>query len=72
MKTTIDIDDELLARAKRYAREMGWPLRAVVEEGLRRVLSNATPGSPYKLPDRSAGRTDARDPLDAYSWRDLL
>ncbi|MCE2501774.1 MAG: hypothetical protein J4G13_13075 [Dehalococcoidia bacterium] len=33
MKTTIDIQDELLARAKLHARQNGRPLRAVVEEG---------------------------------------
>ena len=32
MKTTLDIHDELLTRAKQYAQETGRPLRAVVEE----------------------------------------
>ena len=39
MKTTLDIHDELLNRAKRRAKETARPLRALVEEGLRRVLS---------------------------------
>ena len=38
MKTTLDISDELLARAKRHAKKTGRPLRAVVEEGLRLAL----------------------------------
>ena len=38
MKTTIDIQDELLARAEQYARDSGRSLDAVVEEGLRQVL----------------------------------
>ena len=43
MKTTLDIHDELLARAKRHARATGRPLRAVVEDGLRPAcLSQAT------------------------------
>ena len=41
MKTTLDIQDELLVRAKRHARNTGRPLRAVVEEGLCHVLSAA-------------------------------
>ena len=39
MKTTLDIHDELLLRAKRHAKETGRPLRALVEDGLRRVLT---------------------------------
>lgn len=70
MKTTLDIQDELLARAKRYARQTGRPLRAVVEEGLRRTLE-AAPARPYVLPDLSVGEAGGKDPLEAYSWQDL-
>jgi hypothetical protein len=71
MKTTLDIQDELLARAKRHAQRTGRPLRAVVEEGLRRVLSTATPPQRYLLPDYSMGESGGKDPLEAYSWQDL-
>lgn len=71
MKTTIDIRDELMVRAKRYAKRTGRPLRAVVEEGLRRVLSDASRSAPYKLPDRSVGNPNATDPLESLSWQDL-
>jgi len=70
MKTTIDIQDELLARAKRHAKETGRPLRAVVEEELRAVLSEP-PRPAYKLSDMSVGDAEARDPLEQYSWPDL-
>jgi hypothetical protein len=72
MKTTLDLADDLLRRAKRYARTTGRPLRAVVEEGLRLALSQANkPPARYTLPDRSVG--DARDdnPLESLSWQDL-
>ena len=36
---TRDIHDELLARVKRHAQSTGRPLRVVVEDGLRHVLS---------------------------------
>lgn len=39
MKTTLDIDDRLLARAKRHASAHGMTLRAVVEEALRARLA---------------------------------
>ena len=71
MKTTIDIQDGLLVRAKRYARRNGHPLRAVVEEGLRRVLSTPVARSRYRLPDMSVGDRKGPDPLEAYSWQDL-
>ena len=71
VKTTLNIQDELLARAKRHARRTGRPLRAVVEEGLRQVLSTESPRGRYVLPDHSVGEADGRDPLEAYSWQDL-
>ena len=71
MKTTIEIQDALLVRAKRHARRNGRPLRAVVEEGLRLVLSASAPRSRYRLPDMSIGDPEGRDPLEAYSWQDL-
>ena len=71
MKTTLDIQDELLLRAKRHAQRTGRPLRAVVEEGLRHVLSTAGTRQRYRLPDHSVGETGGRDPLEAYSWQDL-
>lgn len=71
MKTTLDIQDELLLRAKRQAQETGRPLRAVVEEGLRLVLSVSASRSRYRLPDLSVGRAGDEDPLEAYSWQDL-
>ena len=71
MKTTIDIHDELLARAKNQARKTGCSLRSVIEEGLRQVLSVPESENRYGLPDLSTGDPDAADPLEAYSWQDL-
>ena len=71
MKTTIDIHDELLARAKRHAVETGRPLRAVVEEGLRHVLSTSTRRDRYTIPDLRMGNSRAPDPLEQFSWPEL-
>ena len=38
MKTTIELDDELVRRAKEEALRRGIPLRQLVEDGLRRML----------------------------------
>ena len=70
VKTTLDIHDELLARAKRHARETGRPLRAVVEEGLRCVLVAPAPAA-YTLADLRVGDPEDADPLERYSWPEL-
>ena len=71
MKTTIDIQDELLARAEEYARKSGRTLRAVVEEGLREVLDGPKHQTQYRLPDLSTGNPGSSDPLESCSWQDL-
>ncbi|MDE2824679.1 MAG: DUF2191 domain-containing protein [Gemmatimonadota bacterium] len=71
MKTTLNIQDELLARAKRYALRTGRPLHEVVEEGLRLALSTESTRERYVLPDHSVGKAGRIDPLEAYSWQDL-
>jgi hypothetical protein len=71
MKTTIEIADALLARAKRHARKTGKPLRALVEEGIRRVLEDPPVRTAYQLPDRSVGSPRGRNPLEAMTWQDL-
>lgn len=75
MKTTVDIHDELLIRAKRHAKETGRPLRALVEDGLRRALAAAPEQESYRLPDMRVGDPDAPNPLEHLSWaevRDLI
>lgn len=71
MKTTVDIADALLVRAKRHARKTGKPLRALVEEGLRRVLALPPEHARYELPDHSVGDSAGPDPLEGMSWQDL-
>ena len=71
MKTTIEIQDALLERARRHARRVGKPLRAIVEEGLRRVLKEGSTARSYELPDASVGDPSASDPLETLSWQDL-
>jgi len=57
MKTTIDIADALLARAKEWAAADGLTLRALVEEGLRRVLAERDTAEPFRMRRASfAGR----------------
>jgi hypothetical protein len=71
MKTTVEISDALLDRAKRHAKRTGRPVRALIEEGLQAVLQEANTRSRYRLPDRSVGEPDAPNPLESLSWQDL-
>ena len=73
MKTTLDIDDELLARARRHAANTGQSLRNVIEDGLRSVLPSDPPApdsEEYQLPDLSYGDPSAEYPLPADFARD--
>jgi len=49
MRTTMDISDELMRRAKKKAADDGVPLRDVVEDALRRYLSEKPAATGYKL-----------------------
>ena len=47
------------------------PLRALVEDGLRRALSLSHARHSYTLPDLRAGNPRDSDPLEQYSWSEL-
>lgn len=71
MKTTVEIQDGLLERARRHARRSGRPVRALIEEGLRLVLQQDAQRGGYRLADHSVGDPNAENPLDRFSWQDL-
>jgi hypothetical protein len=71
MKTTVEIQDGLLERARQHARRSGRPVRALIEEGLRLVLQQRIRRGAYKLADRSVGNPDDENPLERFTWQDL-
>jgi hypothetical protein len=71
VKTTLDIQDGLLVRAKTLAARTGRPLRAVVEQGLRLALAEAKQGSEYQIEDCRVGDPSGPNPLEHMSWQDL-
>jgi Arc/MetJ family transcription regulator len=46
MRTTIRLDDELLAEAKRYASQSGRTLTGLIEDALREVLARRSQSRP--------------------------
>ena len=75
MKTTIEIADDLLTRARRDARREGKTLREIVEEALRQRLSPRTPPAAFRL-KRHAFHGEGRQPgVTEGDWaavRDLI
>jgi hypothetical protein len=49
MKTTVEINDALLEEAKRWAERERTTLRALIEEGLRRLISERRRAKGYSL-----------------------
>ncbi|ORV97525.1 ribbon-helix-helix protein, CopG family [Mycobacterium kyorinense] len=70
MRTTVSISDELLAAAKRRARERGQSLGAVIEDALRRELAAADDRKPRPSVPVFHG-TGPRPGLDLTSNRAL-
>ena len=77
MKVTIDIHDELLRRARRYAQRTGRTLRAVVEDGLRLALEKSPapekrPRRAHRWKDLSVGEPGDPNPFEKYTWAEML
>lgn len=69
MKTTIEISDPLLNDARAVAQRHGTTLRALVEQGLRQVISEKRNGKgPFKLRDGSVGGRGLRPELAEAGW----
>jgi hypothetical protein len=75
MRTTIRLDDDLLAKAKRAAVERGTTLTAVIEDALRRALapSPSSRREPFSLPTfRGDGFRPGVDLDDTASVLDVM
>lgn len=68
MKTTIDIADALLERAKRVAARRRTTLRALVEEGLRHVLDEPRRAGGFRLRRASFRGQGLRPEVGDGSW----
>jgi hypothetical protein len=71
MKTTIDIADALFEAAKALAARRGTTFRALVEDGLRRVI-DAEPGpAAFRLRDESVSGSGVQPGLREGRWVDI-
>lgn len=68
MKTTIEISDALLARAKARAARDGTTLRALVEEGLTKVLQDRKQDAEFRLRKSSFKGRGVQDRARGFDW----
>ena len=74
MKTTVEIPDSVLQEAKQVAVDEGVTLRALIEQGLRRVLEERREDRTFQLRRASFGGRGLRPEVRDGSWeriRDL-
>jgi putative antitoxin of VapBC-like toxin-antitoxin system len=74
MRTSIELSDGLLERARRLAQKRGLTLRALVEEGLRRILADNDKAPAFRLQEVTFGEGGLAEDLSEADWeriRDL-
>ena len=74
MKTTIQIPDSLLKEARKLANEENTTLKSLMEEGLRRMISERKRRGKFKLRRATFKGTGLQPGLEGASWdriRDL-
>jgi hypothetical protein len=72
MKTTIDIADDLLARAKRAAQQEAITLRELTEEGLRLALERRQQREPAQIRPVVVGGPGPAPDLSWPALREVL
>ena len=75
MKTTLEISDPLLREARKIAARDNTTLRALVEQGLRQVVSEKKKDKPFRLRDASFKGNGLHPDVANLSWdeiRDLV
>lgn len=71
MKTTVDISDDLLSKAKALAAKRGITLRAVIEQGLRQTIREQKRSRKFVLPDKSVSGKGLQAEFRNKSWSDI-
>jgi hypothetical protein len=71
MKTTIEIADPVLSEARKLAANEGTTLRALVEQGLRRVIADRKRKQTFRLQLVTAGGGGLRPELKDAGWNEI-
>jgi Arc/MetJ family transcription regulator len=68
MKTTVEITDSLLREAQEAARAQNTTLRALIEDGLRTVLTKRRASADFALRDASVAGDGLQPEFRSASW----
>ena len=71
MRTTLDISDRLLREARKVAAREGTTLRALVEQGLRRIVAEKQRRPRFRLRKASFKGRGLRRELGDAGWEQL-
>ena len=72
MKTTVQIPDSLLAEAKKLARQRKTTLKALIEEGLRRLISERkSKRGQFRLRDAGFKGKGLQPEFEGASWEKI-
>ena len=71
MKTTIEVSDALMMEAKSLAQQHNTTLRALVEQGLEKVLRDLREPKPYKMRDFSVLGQGLQPGQENLSWAEV-
>lgn len=71
MKTTIELPDDLLEAAKEHARQNNTTLRAVIADGVARVLADPSPSRRFRLRDASVDGNGLHADLRDAGWETI-
>jgi hypothetical protein len=71
MKTTVEITDSLLKQAKSIASREHTTVKALVEEGLRRVVAERQQASHFKLRKVSFQGNGLQPRMAGASWQEI-
>jgi len=72
MKTTLEISDPLLREARKVAARENTTLRALVEQGLRRVVAEKKKDKPFRLRNASVVGNGLHPDVANMSWQEIL
>ncbi len=71
MKTTIELPEALFSKAKRHARKHKTTLKALIEQGLRQVLSTKPDAASFKLRDASVNGKGLNPEFREAGWEQV-
>ena len=71
MKTTVEIPDSLLEQAKRVALKERTTVRALVEEGLRRIVTERQQSGKFRLRKASFQGNGLQPSMSGASWQQI-